>query len=164
VQGCAQQQVQQSSARLYAIDQVGAAKSCTVPKVSLTDGKESDVAMTVGNDGGWCAISVSQSGPQPYAAGLLTARPAHGKVYIHPVGDYTRIDYTPAAGFTGTDTFSVKLLPGSPVIRATVTVTPATAAATPANAPAQKPAAMPPAARPAPKATTPATRSPSRSK
>lgn len=78
--------------------------------------------MTVGNDGGWCAFTVAQPGPQPFAAGLLTEEPAHGRVYIHPVGDNTRIDYTPDAGYVGPDAFIVTLLPGRAVIRATVSV------------------------------------------
>jgi hypothetical protein len=41
---------------------------------------------------------------------------------IHQVGDDTRIDYTPDRGFTGTDSFAVKLIPGNAVIRITVTV------------------------------------------
>ena len=53
--------------------------------------------MQVGNDGGWCGITVAQDG-KPYDAGLLTQAPEHGKVYIHPVGDATRIDYTPDLG------------------------------------------------------------------
>jgi hypothetical protein len=85
--------------------------------------------MTVGNDGGWCAISVMQpasskeSGPTPYKAGLLTSRPAHGKVYVHTVGDATRIDYRPAPGYAGPDSFAVTLVPGNAVLRADVTVT-----------------------------------------
>ncbi len=78
--------------------------------------------MRVANDGGWCAISVQLDG-RPYAAGLLTEPPAHGKVFIHPVGDSTRIDYTPDPGFTGTDRFVVQLIPGYAVLRTTVTVT-----------------------------------------
>ena len=45
------------------------------------------------------------------------------QVYIHPVGNATRIDYTPDARFSGSDTFVVKLLPGSPVLRVSVAVT-----------------------------------------
>ena len=112
--------------RVYAIDLQGGAKRCTVRDPKLTDGKTSDVAMTVGNDGGWCAIQVSRPGdpaePQPYAAGLLTTPAAHGRVYIHTVGAMTRIDYTPNAGFVGTDRFTVTLLPGRPAIVARVTV------------------------------------------
>ena len=110
-------------ARVFASDLVGAAKRCNVPAPSLADGKDTPVTIQTGNDGGWCALVVQQNG-KPYAAGLLTQSPAHGTVFIHPVGDDTRIDYTPDHGFTGTDAFEVKLIPGDPVIRATVTVTP----------------------------------------
>ena len=44
------------------------------------------------------------------------------QVYIHSVGDTTRIDYTPAKGYAGPDKFTVRLLPGNAVVRATVTV------------------------------------------
>lgn len=113
----------QQHARLFASDLEGGAKNCTVPQLKLEPGKGIPAAMQVGNDGGWCAISVTQDG-KPYAAGLLTQPPAHGKVYIHPVGDDSRIDYTPELGFSGADSFVVTLLPGEPVIRVSVTVTP----------------------------------------
>lgn len=123
--GCAPQQAAgPSSARLYAVDQAGAAKSCNAPTPSLTAGQATDVAVKVGNDGGWCAITVAQSGRAPFSAGLLTSPPAHGKVLVHTVGDETRIDYTPTRGFTGSDAFAVTLIPGDPVVRANVTVTP----------------------------------------
>jgi hypothetical protein len=85
-------------------------------------GRTVEATMRVANDGGWCAISLQLDG-QPYSAGLLTEPPARGKVYIHPVGNFTRIDYTPDAGFSGTDRFVVQLIPGNPVLRTTVTVT-----------------------------------------
>lgn len=110
-----------SGARLYAIDLAGGARHCVVPKVVLAPGKATPVAMQVGNDGGWCGISVALDG-NPYAAGLLSTPPAHGRVHIHPVGDNTRIDYTPDSGFIGSDSFVVTLLPGRPAIHATVTV------------------------------------------
>ncbi|MDR3537093.1 MAG: Ig-like domain-containing protein [Acetobacteraceae bacterium] len=111
-----------SSTRIFAADFAGAAKSCVVPKPTLKDGDVTDVAMKVGNDGGWCAITVAQKNDRPYDAGLLTTRPNHGKVFIHEVGDATRIDYTPDHAFVGTDTFTVRLLPGNPGLRASVTV------------------------------------------
>ncbi len=110
--------------RLYAADVYGGARACVVPKLSLPDGKPTDAAMTVGNDGGWCGITVAQAGDKPYAAGLLTEPPQHGKVLIHQVGDATRIDYTPDTNFTGSDSFTVTLIPGDPVIRTAVTVQP----------------------------------------
>jgi hypothetical protein len=123
LQGCSQNPAPQGpQPRLFASDFQGAAKSCTVPKPSLSVGKETAATMTVGNDGGWCAISVADDG-KPYATGLLTEQPAHGNVYVHPVGDETRIDYTPDVGFAGSDAFVVRLLPGSPVLRVSVKVT-----------------------------------------
>ncbi len=111
-----------STTRLYAIDQTGAAKQCKVGPVALAAGKPAATTMTVANDGGWCAISVAADG-RPYGAGLLTVDASHGKVYVHQVGDATRIDYTPDRGFVGPNSFTVTLLPGRPVLRVAVTVT-----------------------------------------
>ncbi len=129
LQGCAPQARPASTTRLYATDFAGGAKSCNVPKVSPAAGKETAATMSVGNDGGWCGITVDDSG-HPYSAGLLAARPTHGEVFIHSVGDATRIDYTPAKGYVGPDSFTVRLLPGNAVVRATVTVEKAPLAAT----------------------------------
>src|SRR5690348_9256412 len=96
LQGC-EKPPAASTTRVYAADMAGAAKTCVVPKVSPAAGQDTPVQMKLGNDGGWCAIPV-RDGSRPYAAGLLTAPPAHGKVLIHTVGDDTRIDYTPDRG------------------------------------------------------------------
>ena len=122
LQACAPPPKPASTTRLYAADFVGAAKACTVPKLATpAPDKEVSATMTVGNDGGWCAITVDNNG-QPFDAGLLTARPAHGHAYVHTVGDATRIDYTPNAGYAGPDSFAVRLLPTGAVVRAEVTV------------------------------------------
>jgi hypothetical protein len=125
LQGCTPQQAAAPlapGAREYAVDLQGAAKICTVPNhPALTDGKETPVTMAVGNDGGWCGILVARGG-SPYGAGLLSVRPSHGSVYIHTVGDDTRIDYTPNPGYVGPDSFTARLIPGEAVIRTTVTV------------------------------------------
>ncbi|MDE2006397.1 MAG: hypothetical protein KGI51_07515 [Rhodospirillales bacterium] len=113
-------------ARVYAIDLQGGAKACKASAVTPEAGKTVAAKIRVGNSGGWCAIAVSQGSkdaPEPYAAGLLTARPLHGRVYIHTVGSATRIDYTPNAGYAGPDRFAVSLLPGGAGIDAQVTVT-----------------------------------------
>ena len=101
----------------------GGARECTTPRINPAAGQTADATMQVGNDGGWCALSVRQDG-KPYDAGLLTSRPAHGTVLIHAVGDTTRIDYTPDRGYTGSDSFTVSLLPGQAAVRVAVTVTP----------------------------------------
>lgn len=123
--GCTQQQApaQASSRPVYATDLAGGARVCTVNSFSINPGRESVVNMTVGNDGGWCDIKVHQQGPEPYEAGLLAVQPNHGRVYIHEVGDDTRIDYTPDPGYAGPDTFTVTLLPGRSDLRTIVTVT-----------------------------------------
>ncbi len=121
LQGCEQPRTA-SGTRLFASDLNGGARLCAVPAITVTSGQETTVPMTVGNDGGWCGISVAQGGPHPYSVGLLTTPPSHGKIYIHSVGDQTRIDYTPDAGFAGSDSFVVKLVPGNGSLRVAVTV------------------------------------------
>ena len=109
--------------RIFKADQVGGAKTCVVPKIAPAAGQETPVEVKVGNDGGWCGITVSNGG-KPYSAGLLSTPPAHGKVLVHTVGHDTRVDYTPNRGFVGADAFSVKLIPGDGTIRASVAVGP----------------------------------------
>ena len=123
LQGCSEtaQAPAASTNRVFAADQAGGAKSCQVGKIAVTDGQATETTMKMANDGGWCAFSVNQRG-KPYATGLLPNRPEHGKVYVHQVGDHTRIDYTPFRGFVGTDSFAVKLVPGDGVVRVAVTV------------------------------------------
>jgi hypothetical protein len=111
-----------SGRRVYAADLAGAAKTCEVPTISPAGGKTTSAAIKLVNDGGWCGLPVRQDSSKPFDAGLLTARPAHGTVLIHEVGDETRIDYTPDRGFSGTDGFSVRLVPGDGTIRIAVAV------------------------------------------
>ena len=121
--GCGNQAPPPTSARVYAADVTGQAKLCDVPKIDPAAGRTTDAAIKVGNDGGWCGVPVDQPGPKPFDSFLLTTRPAHGTVFIHTVGDITRIDYTPDRGYTGTDSFSVQLIPGDATLHETVTVT-----------------------------------------
>lgn len=121
LQACTERPPAAQGPRVFQADLLGAAKSCDVPKVTPTAGQEVPVAIKMGNDGGWCAITLDNAG-KPFDAGLLVTEPAHGKVYIHTVGDQTRIDYTPDPRFTGSDTFAVRLLPGGAVLRASVAV------------------------------------------
>ena len=122
LQGCTQPPPA-STARVFQADMSGGAKKCQAPKVSPAAGQTADAPVNVGNDGGWCGITVSNGG-KPYQAGLLIGAPAHGKVVIHTVGDDTRIDYTPDPRFSGGDSFTVRLIPGDATIRANVTVGP----------------------------------------
>ena len=123
LQGCAQTAPSGPTARVFSADMTGAAKSCSVPPVTPTAGKTTDVPMKVANDGGWCAVTVNNNG-RPFEAGLLITPPAHGKPQIHTVGNDTRIDYTPAPRYAGADAFTVRLIPGDATLRVTVTVAP----------------------------------------
>ena len=123
----------------YSTDLSGKAANCTVSAVTLEDGKEATATMTTGG-GGWCGIPVRRS-DQPLGAGLLTQASRHGAVYIHTVGDDTRVDYTPRAGTSGPDSFTVKFIPGDAILRVTVSIdAPAVAAAPPTPAKAATPA------------------------
>jgi hypothetical protein len=123
LQACAARPPAPPSVRLFSADVTGGARTCDPGKVTPTAGQAAEVPMRVGNDGGWCGITVSNGG-RPYAAGLLAVAPAHGKVLIHTVGNDTRIDYTPVRGFTGSDTFTVRLIPGDAAVRTAVSVVP----------------------------------------
>jgi hypothetical protein len=156
----------QSTRPVYAADMMGAAKSCTVAdNPRLVDAQQTEVPMTLGNDGGWCGLRVSRPGPEPFDAGLLTSRAAHGRVRVQAVGDWTRIDYIPDPGFVGEDSFVVRLLPGSTSVRVNAKVEggtqPATAAAVPAVAQPARPMVTP-AANAAKPVTTPAKATPAR--
>jgi hypothetical protein len=113
-----------SRLRVFAADMTGAAQSCEAREIAPAAGQTIEAAMKLSNDGGWCGLLAHQEGPKPFEAGLLAARPGHGSVLIHEVGDNTRIDYTPDRGFAGTDSFAVKLKPGDAKVNVAVTVTP----------------------------------------
>ncbi len=121
--GCQDKGITAAGTPIYAVDVHGGAKACTTSSVDLSDGKAATATMSVGNDGGWCGVTVAQSGHRPFAAGLVQTRAQHGTLFVHSVGDNTRIDYTPDPGYAGADSFAVKLLPGNPVLTVNVTVT-----------------------------------------
>jgi hypothetical protein len=120
--GCTVLQGGSSGGRVFAVDRQGAAAHCTVPgRLSPADGKEVDASMQRSAGAGWCGIPLARGG-EPFAAGLVAQRPAHGTVYVHTVGDDTRIDYSPDAAFHGQDAFTVQLLPGRATVRVAVIV------------------------------------------
>ncbi|GAA0598114.1 hypothetical protein GCM10009416_40430 [Craurococcus roseus] len=156
---CAQPQVAAPGPRIYAVDVQGRSALCDAPQqgVTLAAGRQTEAALTMGNDGGWCGIRTDRAGP-----GLVTAKPAHGRLHVRKVGATTRVDYIPDRGFAGTDTFAVKLLPDQAELRVTANVqasstqqtasTAAVAAPEPAPTPppAKRAAAAPPARKAAP--------------
>lgn len=122
--------------RIYYADTQGKSAVCTAPQdVRLAAGQQAETAITMSNEGGWCGVTVSQSGPKPYDAPMLVQRPQNGRVLVRAVGDYTRVDYFPNSGFAGSDVFTVRFVPGNPAVQVKVTVQGAAApAATPAAA------------------------------
>jgi hypothetical protein len=107
---------------IYSVDRAGRAKTCSAPTASPPDGAALKAQIQQSNDGGWCGMILSRGG-QPYDSYLIITRPSHGRLFAHRVGSITRIDYTPDAGFTGTDSYAIRLIPGNAVVEGTVTVT-----------------------------------------
>ena len=101
----------------YSVDLAGKAAVCTAPAVELTRGQPATGTISTGG-GGWCGIPVTLGG-DALTAGLLAQPPARGRVYIHTVGDETRVDYTPT-GAAASDAFTVQFLPGDETMRVTV--------------------------------------------
>lgn len=118
-QGCAPQG---QWSGVFRADMTGGARTCVAPATSVADGQSVVAQMQVSNEGGWCGITTSRGGTA-FASYLLVTRPAHGRVFAHRVGGNTRIDYTPDQGFTGTDSFAVRMIPGNAVIQGAVNVT-----------------------------------------
>lgn len=122
LQGCAHKQVVVAPAA-EPYDEAYHAAKCTVDPNPVRLGTEQKITvkMSVGNDGGWCAVRMAQ-----VKAALLRTVPQHGKAYFRniPDRDLTRLQYTPASGFTGTDSFTFQLVPSGAKVVTTVTVTP----------------------------------------
>jgi hypothetical protein len=107
---------------VFAVDLTGGARKCEAPAPTIADGRTVEAVMRLGNDGGWCGLALQRDG-RPYDSALLTGRPTKGRVVVNRVGDTTRLTYTPNQGFTGTDGFTVKLIPGDATVRVAITVT-----------------------------------------
>lgn len=134
----------------------GIAKTCTPSTVDPTAATPATITMT--NDG-WCGVFVAEKDQRPFSLGLVKARPAHGRVYIQPVNQQTRIEYTANAGYVGADTFTVDLRSRTAAASDTtlrVDVSVAAGEGQPVAAPPAKPAKKPaaPARTPAHRRTT----------
>lgn len=151
MQACAQKPLVQTPVA-EAPDEAGHAAQCsfTPNPATIDPATPLQVKVEVTNDGGWCAVRLNQ-----VKTALLRTPPEHGRVYFRNVRDLTRLQYTPNAGFAGTDHFKFQIQPGAAIVEADVTVT---APATPVAAPAAvtTPAVTAPATPPkeAPKAST----------
>ena len=88
----------------------GIAAVCTPTTPTLVPGAIAQAEIRMGNDGGWCAIRVADAG-QPFVVGLVHDRPAHGRVLVRTAGNQTFLDYLPAAGYSGPDSFTAILRP-----------------------------------------------------
>ena len=108
---------------IYTADTTGGARVCSAPTATLQDGQSIQAQIQVSNEGGWCAVTANRGGV-PFDSYLMVDRPNHGNIFAHRVGKNTRIDYTPEKGFTGTDGFTVRLIPGNAVLHGAVRVTP----------------------------------------
>ena len=87
----------------------GIARSCTASPVDVSASASATATMVTSNEGGWCAIKVSEKDGQAFATGLVRIRPEHGRLYVEKAGAQTRVQYYPAAGYAGADTFTIGL-------------------------------------------------------
>ena len=153
VQGCAVQPAAPSVAQDELLD--GQAKTCTASTPDLKASPLATIAMT--NDG-WCGVYVTDANAKPFALALIGTRPQHGRVYTQKVNSRTRVEYTPFAGYTGADAFTVMLRPAGggteQTLQVAVTVTPGAAVAV--TEPEATPAKTKPARRTTTRRTTPA--------
>ena len=83
---------------------------CTVAPFHVTDGGTGAIAMTISNDGGFCAASLTAGNGQPYDAPLVPTRPLHGAETVVRYNGKTSIEYAATAGFVGHDAFTVHLI------------------------------------------------------
>lgn len=88
----------------------GIAAVCNPSTPTLVPGAVAQAEMKMGNDGGWCAVRVADAG-QPFVVGLVHDRPAHGRVVVRAAGNQTFLDYVPAPGYSGPDSFTTILRP-----------------------------------------------------
>ncbi len=102
------------------------AVSCTVAPFQVADGGSAKIAMSVSNEGGYCAATLTAASGKPFDAPLLHMPPKHGSARVVKYNGRTSVEYTPVAGYLGTDSFEVRLIvkgqPGYTTLDATATV------------------------------------------
>ncbi len=93
------------------------------PRDAFKDTREA--RMTTGGNGwcGWAVRLVDQNEIQyPWDRAIVARAPAHGEVRVVQEGQVAHIEYRPAPGYRGADSFAVKLAPGLALRGASVEV------------------------------------------
>jgi hypothetical protein len=102
------------------------AATCTVAPFHVPDGGTTDVAITVSNEGGYCAAKLTAASGKPFDAPLVPVLPLHGTPRVIRYNGHTSVEYTPEPGYNGHDSFIVKLIlrgqPGYTTLNMSVTV------------------------------------------
>ena len=103
------------------------AARCSVSPFTVADGGTANVILTLGNDGGYCAATLTTAAGRPFDAPLMHIRPLHGHVSVVRYNGKTSVEYVPDPGFAGTDRFQVRLIirnrPGYTTLNGTANVT-----------------------------------------
>ena len=86
------------------------AATCSVTPFHVADGGTTEVAMTISNDGGYCAATLTAGNGQPYDAPLVPARPLHGDETVVRYNGKTSVEYSAKPGYVGPDSFTVRLI------------------------------------------------------
>jgi len=108
------------------------ASTCKVAPFHVADGHEAEVLMTVSNEGGYCAATLTAGSGKPFDAPLVpaAAEPEHGTVRVVHYNGKTSVEYTPESGYTGHDHFVTRLIirgtPGYTSLNMSITVVPKT--------------------------------------
>lgn len=86
------------------------AAHCSVAPFKVADGGTATVTMSVSNEGGYCAATLTTAAGAAFDAPLVPAMPAHGTPRVVKYNGQTSVEYTPNTGYVGTDSFVVRLI------------------------------------------------------
>lgn len=81
------------------------------------------VALTMSNEGGWCAKSYNRVG-SPFNDGSIIQQPEHGEARIRHAATRSIIEYRPVPGYVGSDRFTATLSPNPSIYIGEVTIRP----------------------------------------
>lgn len=96
-------------------------KSCSYPFFRFRSGGVAE--MHLQNDGNWCWIPLrSRTTGGAFSNVTIIDAPNHGTFESAPVDSRSRLYYKPAPGFTGEDSFKIRLEPGDNSLTINVTV------------------------------------------